>query len=188
MTSIRKQIIDKIEERLRTLQSIHPSWPSLINFYDNPFYPISPEELPGCKIALMSGNSQEYNNEIKLRHDEILVIVYQVKTDPDSKITDRLYKALQDIYDFLIKDHNNPADPDSLYHLLNRFQYSGYDMDLKTGGENIGTVVIKFDVQFYSDHVLDLPDLEEIHTEIKLDGTEDDNNISSIAKNQITYD
>lgn len=164
---MKKLIVDKVIERLKTLPAINPNLPvCTINAYKNPFRPVESNELPCLKVALMRGKTSRFTNAIEYKWTDQLVVAYQAQGN-DEDLEDGLYAAAEAIADFLIKDENDSGDADSLHHLISDLELTDWDMDLKNGAVGQGAIVLKFDLTYHTKHELEFPDLEGVDYIIK---------------------
>lgn len=198
MSSNKKLIIDKVIQRLLTIEAINPMSDGCeLPVFKNPFREVDEkEEVPCLKVALMRGDMQEYNNAIEFKRTDTLVIAYTDRGndgnyDEENNLEDRLYEIEETIFDFIVKDHNNPSDPDSLYNLrrdpadrqtiINEIMPTKWDLDLQNGTAGIGTIVLMFDLEYYTKHEPDFDDLTGIDVEITpADATEDTDPIATL--------
>jgi len=168
-------IRNKIEERLRTLVVLNPAGATPITVVTNPFREIDAEELPCIKIGFEDGRAEEFNNKIEYKREDRLVIAY-IARENDS-LQETLEKVEEVISDFMIRDHNNNEDPESLYSLFDMLKYTGWTSQYEKGEVSVAAVKMKFDVTYYTKHTLDFEDFNTAFVEIKPHGATEDTRI-----------
>ena len=169
-------IVNKIAERLQTLTALNPNDPNPITIVKNPFREIEQSELPCFKIGFMEGDAEEFNNKIEYKREDRLVIAYITEANDDD-LDAALYQAEELISDFMIKDHNDSDTDGSLYSQFDVLKYRGWESQFEKGEVSVGAVKLKFDVTYYTEHVLTFDDLNTVYTEIKPHGASDDTRI-----------
>jgi hypothetical protein len=169
------EIRAKIEERLRTLIALNPAGATPITVVNNPFREIEAEELPCIKIGFEEGEAEEFNNKIEYKREDRLVIAY-IALANDS-LQETLEKAEEVISDFMIRDHNNNEDENSLYSVFDMLKYRGWSSQYEKGEVSVAAVKLKFDVTYYTEHTLEFDDFNTAFVEIKPHGATDDTRI-----------
>lgn len=167
MPSLKQLIVEKVQERLNTLEIIHPNFPETVPTFTNPFREVESNELPALKVAIMGGSANRRNNNIEYKNNDMLYIVYQVQGNDDADLQFTLYTAQEEITNFMILDDNDSGDPDSIHHLINDLEFIEWDMDLKNGESGTGAMVMKFKIDYHTNHNLIFDDLETVSIDLK---------------------
>lgn len=170
----KKEIVDKVIERLQTIPSLNPDLPGeALDAFKNPFREVSTDELPCFKVGFVSGNASRINNAIEYEHSDELIVAYIAQGNGDD-LQDALYDAMEIILDFLIRDENNPADADSLHHLVSDLIYTDWSMDMKTGEVGSGAIVLKFNVVYHTRHEITGDDFTKAYFSMKPAGASEE--------------
>lgn len=179
--SVKKAIVDKVIERLQTIEALNPRLPTCPTpAFKNPFREVTEEELPCFKVALLRGKTDRINNAIEYRWTDQLIVAYIAQGNDDGTLEDDLYEAAELMAALLIGDENNSADEDSLHHLVSDLVLTDWDMDLKNGAVGTGAIVLKFDLTYHQKYVMEFDDLEGLDITIK--HTEAGEDTEAIAK------
>lgn len=172
-TAIKTKIIDKVIERLQTLDAINPAAPAEMTITKNAFREYDEDSLPLIRVSFQKGGASQFNNAITYKREDQLNI-YFADSGNDDTLDDTLYDAEEAIADFMIQDHNNSGDADSLYHLFDVLEYKGWESNFEKGEIPIGAVMLKFDITYYSNHIFTPDDLETANVKVKPAGFGDD--------------
>lgn len=164
--SIKKDIINKVIERLKTLESIKPTNGCELFFFKNPYRPNAPEEFPCVKVAFARGATERINNAIEYEWTDQLVVAYQAQGN-DNDLEDLLYDSADAIADFLIDDENDSGNPEALHHLISDLELKSWEMDLQAGNVGTGAIVLIFDLKYHTKHEIEFGDLDGFDITIK---------------------